>query len=105
MASMRRGSRVSRQRARIALARGSFLRLEVVIVGLDEGLDVLSHRENSQPLLLVQGHGKSAHPVDGQSALLADLHCKLGVPGVFEALVFGSQGLNLGFVFLGSLTS
>src|ERR1700751_1844380 len=85
-------------RALLPLASGSFLRLEVVIVGLDEGLNVLSHREKSKPLLFVQGHGESAHPVDGQGALLADLHSEFGVAGLSQALVFGSQALNLGLL-------
>src|ERR1700746_1844096 len=88
-------------RARRPFASGSFLRLEVVIVGVDEGLNVLSHREQSKPLLLVQGHGESAHAVDGKRALLADLHSVLGVAGLSKALVFGSQPLNLGLLIIG----
>jgi len=101
--SLTRGGCVSTLRALLALASGSFLRLEVVIVGLDEGLNVLSHREKSKPLLLVQGYGESAHPVDGQSALLADLHSGLGVAGLSKALVFGSQAVNLGLLIIGHL--
>src|SRR5262252_4762806 len=90
-ASLRGGGRFSEQRAPIPVARGSFLGLEIAIVGFNEGLNVLSHREKSQPLLFVQGHGKSAHPVDGESALLADLHSILCVAGLSKALVFSSQ--------------
>src|SRR5215471_13879499 len=89
-ASLTGGGRFSVQRAPIPVARSSFLGLEVAIVGFNEGLTVLSHREKSQPLLFVQGHGKSAHPVDGKSALLADLHSEPGVPSSLEPLVFGS---------------
>jgi len=51
--SLTRGGRFSEQCALIPVARGSFLGLEVVIVGFNEGLNVLSHREKSQPLLFV----------------------------------------------------
>jgi hypothetical protein len=72
--------------------------LQLAIVRLDEGADVVGQVEQLGPLLLVERDGKPAQPVHGDSALLADLHrdaaCGLGLQrGVlgFESLDFRVQ--------------
>ena len=52
---------------------GGFLGLELGVVGLDEGAQVVGHVQELGPLLLVEGDGETSESVDGQGALLADL--------------------------------
>src|SRR5439155_26925291 len=51
-------------------ASARLLGLQLGVVRLDEGADVVGHVEQLDPLLLVDGDGKTAVPVDGHVALL-----------------------------------
>src|SRR5262249_62248836 len=70
-----------------------FLGLQLGIVRLDEGADVVGHLEELGPLLLVEGDRKPAESVDGDPTLLADL----------QRLAARGLGLQRGVLLLTSL--
>src|SRR5512147_238974 len=73
----------------------SALRLEALLVGLDEGANVVRHVEQLGPLLLVESHREAAEAVDRYAALFADLERHSSVGGALELRVLGPEALEL----------
>src|ERR1035437_1024523 len=76
-----------------------FLCLELGIVLADERLDLRGVGKNTEPLLLVERDGKTAHSIQGYRPLLADLEAQSVRVLVLELGVLCPQTLQLGFHF------
>src|ERR1035437_4329230 len=76
-----------------------FLCLELGIVLADERLDLRGVGKNTEPLLLVERDGKTAHSIQGYRPLLADLEAQSVRVLVLEMGVLCPQTLQLGFHF------
>src|SRR5437867_1717858 len=72
------------------------LGLQVRGVLVDEASDVVRHREQLQPLLLVERHREAAETVYGYAALLAHLQGRRGLRSAFEGFVLSLQAFELG---------
>jgi len=72
-----------------------FLGLEQALVLLNELFDLPSHTKNLPPLLFVQRHRKSAHPIQRQPTLLADLQAQPAHTLVLQLLVLCPKALKL----------
>src|SRR5262249_30472466 len=85
----------------------SFLALQLRFVRSDERANIGRHVQQSQPLFLVQGHGKTSHPVDRDCSLFTDLHTDTGRGALLQGLVLFAQTLELifGFFFGHALAS
>src|SRR5205085_965116 len=73
----------------------SILGLQLGIVLFHERADVIGHREQLRPLLLVQGHGKAAQPVYRYAALLAHAEARGAIASALELFVLGTQPVEL----------
>src|SRR5258706_63927 len=85
-----------RQPRRRSSVRSGTLRLELTIVLSEEFGDLIRHREELGPLFLVQRDGKTAEPINGEPALLADLEIHGSAGLILELGVFAAQPLELG---------
>jgi len=70
------------------------LALQLRVVFGNERADLVGHREQFDPLLLVEGHREASEAIDRDAALLADLETRAACTA-FEALVFGLEPLEL----------
>src|SRR3989449_5452424 len=83
-----------------------WFRLQLGVVFLDERPNLVSHREELRPLLLVEGDRKAPEPVDGDASLLADFQA--GAPPAlgFQPLVFRLESFQFGLeIVVGHLCS
>src|SRR5579859_520706 len=83
----------------------SFLRLEVLVVGFDKGLDIVGHTEKSEPLFLVEGHGESAHPINREGTFLTDFHRELAATALLQGFILRAQALEFCLDIIGHGTS
>src|SRR6185503_8782324 len=67
------------------------LGLELGVVFPEERLDLVAHREQLRPLLLVERHRKAAEPVDRDAAFLAHLEADAAPALRLEPLVLGPE--------------
>src|SRR5438876_276016 len=71
------------------------LRLQLRLVGLDEGFDVLRHLEELEPLLFVERDREPAEAVERDAALVADPERRRPTSPTLQSLVLCPQALDL----------
>src|SRR6185295_10629578 len=76
------------------------LGLQLPLVLLDEGADVVRHVQQLLPLLFVERDREASQAIDGHRALLAHLHRDPAGPAVLQRLVLGLEALQLGLQLL-----
>src|SRR5215210_1540343 len=70
------------------------------IILTDKCADLVGHRQQLRPLLLVQRHREAPEPVNGNSTLLAHLEADRASALVFQPFVFRFEPFELGFQIL-----
>src|SRR5215203_1729690 len=76
------------------------LRFQLRLVVLDEGTNLVGHRQELCPLLFIQGDREASESIHGDAALLAHLQAHTASALALERFVLGLQPLQLGLEVL-----